>query len=63
METVRRAYKVVIKRDFSYKVKYNAHRMLHGSTKDHYKKLGRYLQALKMSSPNTHFSLVTDATD
>ncbi|CAH9125871.1 unnamed protein product [Cuscuta epithymum] len=59
IETVKRAYKVVIKRDFAYKVKYNAHKLLHGSMKDHYKKVGRYLEALKISSPRTELQLVT----
>ncbi|XP_056698603.1 uncharacterized protein [Spinacia oleracea] len=59
VETVKRAYKVVIKRDTAYKVKYAAHRMLHGSMKDHYNKLGRYIQALKDASPESHIVLVT----
>ncbi|KAL2922997.1 Sulfate adenylyltransferase subunit 1 [Bienertia sinuspersici] len=58
IETIRRAYKVVVKKDFAYKIKHYAHRMLHGSMKDHYKKVGRYLQALKDSSPGTHLELV-----
>ncbi|KAL2924672.1 Antiviral helicase SKI2 [Bienertia sinuspersici] len=41
IETIRRAYKVVVKKDFAYKIKHYAHRMLHGSMKDHYKKVGR----------------------
>ena len=42
---------VSIKKDLAYKVKYYAHRMLHGSMQDHYNKLGRYLEALKIASP------------
>ncbi|KAL2928614.1 RAP domain-containing protein chloroplastic, partial [Bienertia sinuspersici] len=38
IETVKRAYKVIIKKDLAYKVKYQAHRMLHGSMKEHYMK-------------------------
>ncbi|KAL2923702.1 Turripeptide VIII-01 [Bienertia sinuspersici] len=50
IETVRRAYRVIVKKDFAYKVKYYAHRKLHGSMRDHYGKVGRYLEALKKSS-------------
>ena len=32
--------------------------MLHGSMKDHYNKLGRYLEDLKIASPETFLSLV-----
>ena len=39
LETVRRAYMVSIKETLSNKVKYYAHRMLHGSMQDHYNKL------------------------
>ena len=60
IETVRRAYKVSIKKPLTYKVKYYAHRMLHGSKKDHYNKLGRYLEALKIASPKTFLLLVTN---
>ena len=49
-----------IKKPFSYKVKYYAQRMLHGSMKDHYNKLGRYLEALKIASPETFMLLVTN---
>ena len=44
----------------AYKVKYYAHRMLHGSMQDHYNKLGRYLEALKISSSETYLLLVTN---
>ncbi|XP_056691513.1 uncharacterized protein [Spinacia oleracea] len=59
-ETVRRAYKVLVSRWFAYRVKYHAHRMLHGSMKEHYTKVGRYLEALKQLNPNTYFKLETD---
>ncbi|KAL2929308.1 Sulfate adenylyltransferase subunit 1, partial [Bienertia sinuspersici] len=59
IETIRRAYKVVVKKDFAYRIKHYAHRMLHGSMKDHYKKVGRYLQALKDSISGTHLELVS----
>ncbi|KAL2904651.1 Potassium-transporting ATPase KdpC subunit [Bienertia sinuspersici] len=35
---IRLAYKVLVKRDFAYKVKYFAHKKLHGSMKAHYAK-------------------------
>ena len=60
IETVMRAYRVSIKKALSYKVKYYAHRMHHGSMKDHYNKFGRYLEALKIASPETFLLLVTN---
>ncbi|XP_057250649.1 uncharacterized protein LOC104893349 [Beta vulgaris subsp. vulgaris] len=60
VETVRRAYRIVIKRDVAYKVKYLAHKLLHGSMQEHYMKIGRYLEAVKASSPGTHLELYTD---
>ncbi|CAH9106999.1 unnamed protein product [Cuscuta epithymum] len=63
IETVKRAYKVIISRGFAYKVKYRSHKMLHGSMEDHYKKVGRYLRALKNSSPGTELVLVTDVNN
>ncbi|XP_021728772.1 uncharacterized protein LOC110695855 [Chenopodium quinoa] len=59
VETVRRAYRVIVKTDFAYKVKWHAHRKLHGSMREHYGKVGRYLEALKRSTPNTQIELVT----
>ncbi|KAL2943151.1 Retrovirus-related Pol polyprotein from transposon TNT 1-94 [Bienertia sinuspersici] len=46
IETVRLAYKVVIKKDFAYKVKYYAHKKLHASMKEHYYKVWRIQQKL-----------------
>ncbi|KAL2904518.1 Trafficking kinesin-binding protein 1 [Bienertia sinuspersici] len=60
IETVKRAYKVIIKKDLAYKVKYEAHRMLHGSMKEHYMKVRRYLAAIKETSPESMLVLVTD---
>ncbi|XP_074290274.1 uncharacterized protein LOC141617004 [Silene latifolia] len=60
IETVRRAYKVLIKKNFAYKVKYHAHKMLHGSMKEHYSKLGSYLQALSEGNPESVFKLETN---
>ncbi|XP_048491511.1 uncharacterized protein LOC125492827 [Beta vulgaris subsp. vulgaris] len=59
VETIRRAYKVVVTRGFAYKVKYDAHKLLHGSMTDHYRKVMPYLEALKTSSPGTSVELVT----
>ena len=50
-ETVRRAFMVSIKKPLVYKVKYYAHKILHGSMQYHYNKLGRYLEVLKIASP------------
>ncbi|KAL2930758.1 Halomucin [Bienertia sinuspersici] len=60
IETVKRAYRVLISRDVAYKVKYHAHKLLHGSMKDHYLKVGRYLKYMKQNSPDTKLVLVTD---
>ncbi|KAL2898930.1 Replicase polyprotein 1a [Bienertia sinuspersici] len=62
MQTIRLAYKVLVKKDFAYKVKYYAHKMLHGSMKDHYQKVGRYVEALKQASPGSCLEVVTDPT-
>ena len=60
IEIIRRAYKVSIKKAFAYKVKYYAHRMLHVSMQDHYNKLGRYWEAVKIVSLETFMLLVTN---
>ncbi|KAL2937954.1 hypothetical protein RDABS01_021403 [Bienertia sinuspersici] len=60
IDTVRRAYRVLILRDKAYKVKYWAHKKLHGSMKEHYNKLVRYVEALKLASPESVFLLQTD---
>ncbi|KAL2921884.1 putative dual-specificity RNA methyltransferase RlmN [Bienertia sinuspersici] len=62
IETIKRAYKVLVTRTFAYKVKYCAHELLHGSMQEHYFKLGRYMAALKASSPGTIVELVTDGS-
>ncbi|XP_056695664.1 uncharacterized protein [Spinacia oleracea] len=62
MESVRRAFKVLISRNLAYKIKYAAHKMLHGSMHEHYKKVGGYIEALKSTSPGTDIELVTDPT-
>ena len=60
IETVRRAYMVIVKKALAYKVKYYAYKMLHRSMQEHYNKLGRYLQALKSTSPDTYMLLMTN---
>ncbi|KAL2922891.1 Protein FAR-RED IMPAIRED RESPONSE 1, partial [Bienertia sinuspersici] len=59
-ELIRRGFRCVVKKGFSYKVKYYAHQQIHGSMKAHYNKLGNYIQAIKECSPNTVTELVTD---
>ncbi|KAL2938836.1 Filamin A-interacting protein 1-like, partial [Bienertia sinuspersici] len=58
VETVRRAYRVIVSRNIAYKVKYHAHKMLHGSMKEHYMKVERYIKALELASPETVLQLV-----
>ncbi|KAL2898256.1 Transposase for insertion sequence element IS905 [Bienertia sinuspersici] len=59
IESIRLAYTVMLSRGFAYKAKYRAHKLLHGSMKDHYNKVGRYIQALKATSLGTDVQLVT----
>ncbi|XP_074265461.1 uncharacterized protein LOC141587896 [Silene latifolia] len=59
IDNVRRAYKIIIKKGFAYKVKYYAHKLLHGSMKDHYSKVGSYLSVLEQEYPNNTFTLTT----
>ncbi|KAL2904204.1 Phosphoenolpyruvate carboxylase [Bienertia sinuspersici] len=58
-ETIRRGFKVSVTRVFAYNVKYAAHRLLHGSMHDHYRKIVPYIKALKAASPGTVLDLVT----
>ena len=46
MDTMKRAYDVMVKKDFAYKIKYNAHMLLHRSMTEHYNKLGVYVRVL-----------------
>ncbi|KAL2931701.1 Growth hormone receptor, partial [Bienertia sinuspersici] len=59
IQTLKLGYRVVVKKDFAYKVKYYAHRLLHGSMKDHYQKVVNYLEALKKASPGTDMELIS----
>ncbi|KAL2926817.1 Presenilin spe-4 [Bienertia sinuspersici] len=56
-ECVRKAYRMLVSKHFAYKVKYAAHKKLHGSMHDHYNKLGGYMEALKASSPDTYMEI------
>ncbi|KAH9625142.1 hypothetical protein KSS87_015101 [Heliosperma pusillum] len=60
IDTVRKAYKVIIKKGFAYKVKYYAHRLFHGSMKEHYSRLGSYMAALEQGNPTSTFTLFTN---
>ncbi|XP_074297884.1 uncharacterized protein LOC141628676 [Silene latifolia] len=60
IDTVRRAYKVIIKKNLAYKDKYYAHKMLHGSMKEHYSKLGSYVAAPEQGNPTSVFTLYTN---
>ncbi|XP_021774243.1 uncharacterized protein LOC110738175 [Chenopodium quinoa] len=50
---------MIVNRVFAYKVKYAAHKLLHGYMHDHYQKVGGYLAAVQKSSPGSHIQLVT----
>ena len=60
VETVRQGFRVLITLRVAYKVKYLAHKLLYGSMTEHYNKLGRYLEAVKNSSPKSRIILLTD---
>ena len=59
---IKKAFGVLVNKDFSYRVKYHAHRMLHGSALEHYTKLGSYIEALKHINPQSLVKLVADPT-
>ena len=60
VDIVSKNYRIIITRGFAYKIKYVAHRKLHCSMKQHYSKLMSYMEALKQSSPKSHFTIVAD---
>ncbi|KAL2924220.1 Replicase polyprotein 1a [Bienertia sinuspersici] len=60
IETVRRAYKTEVKKNIAYKVKYCAYKMLHGSMKDHYLKLGWWLKDKRWRSVPLFFTQESD---
>ncbi|KAL2928013.1 Leucine--tRNA ligase [Bienertia sinuspersici] len=47
VDTIKRAYKVLVLKSFAYRVKYNAHKLLHDSMQEHYQKLGRLKRGRK----------------
>ena len=57
-DLIKSNYCVICSKDFAYHVKYNAHKWLHGSMKDHYNKVMNYVEALKNSSPQSKLSIV-----
>ncbi|XP_035846418.1 uncharacterized protein LOC118492469 [Helianthus annuus] len=58
-DAVKEKYKVIITKWLAYKAKCKASGKLHGSMKEHYSKLGSYLEALKEANPESTFELVT----
>ncbi|KAL2925350.1 Leucine--tRNA ligase [Bienertia sinuspersici] len=63
VDTIKRAYKVLVLKSFAYRVKYNAHKLLHDSMQEHYQKLGRYIAAVKASSPESVVDLVVEPSN
>lgn len=59
IDTVKKAYNVIIKHPIAYKVKRWARRMLYGSMKEQYSKVGSYLVALEKCDPVSQFVLET----
>ncbi|KAI3807078.1 hypothetical protein L1987_23000 [Smallanthus sonchifolius] len=58
-DAVKEKFKVIIGKWMAYKAKTCAHNKLHGSMKEHYSKIGSYLEALKQANPSSTFELVT----
>ncbi|XP_076945212.1 uncharacterized protein LOC143616200 [Bidens hawaiensis] len=56
-EAVKEKFKVIISNWMAYKAKSSAHMKLHGSMKEHYSKLGSYVEALKEVNPTSTFEL------
>ena len=56
---VKQKYKVIITKWLAYKAKSCAHKKLHGSMRDHYSKIGAYMDILKKTNPTSTFVLVT----
>ena len=61
IECIRVAYKVNVTKGFAYKVKYKAHKLLHGTMKQHYRRVGDYIQALKARCEGNDVVLVTES--
>ncbi|XP_021993413.1 uncharacterized protein LOC110890146 [Helianthus annuus] len=58
-DAVKEKYKVIVNNWFAYNTKRSAHRKLHGSMKEHYCKMGSYLEALRVANPASTFELLT----
>ncbi|XP_076924067.1 uncharacterized protein LOC143586392 [Bidens hawaiensis] len=58
-DAVKEKYKVLIRKWLAYNAKHCAFKMLHGSMREHYSKIGSYLAALKQINPTSTFNLVT----
>ncbi|XP_021990818.1 uncharacterized protein LOC110887548 [Helianthus annuus] len=56
---VKQKYKVIITKWLAYKAKSCAHKKLHGPMRDHYSKIGAYMDILKKTNPTSTFVLVT----
>ncbi|XP_035830903.1 uncharacterized protein LOC110914631 [Helianthus annuus] len=56
---VKQKFKVVITKWLAYKAKSSAHKKLHGSMRNHYSKIGSYLEVLKKANPSSTFRLET----
>ncbi|XP_076897044.1 uncharacterized protein LOC143550236 [Bidens hawaiensis] len=58
-DAVKEKHKVLIRKWLAYNARKCAFKMLHGSMREHYSKLGSYLAALKDINPTSTFELVT----
>ncbi|KAK1411785.1 hypothetical protein QVD17_32525 [Tagetes erecta] len=56
---IKEKFKLFIGKWMAYKAKRCAHNKLHGSMKEHYSKIGSYLEALRHENPSSTFALVT----
>ncbi|KAK9077857.1 hypothetical protein SSX86_006195 [Deinandra increscens subsp. villosa] len=58
-DAVKEKFKLFVGKWFAYRAKSIAQHKLHGSMKEHYSKLGSYLEILKHENPTSTFDLVT----
>ena len=59
INTVKVDFGIVLDKRVAYRVRHAAYKLLHGSMKDHYCKLGRYIEELKRSNTSSSFILQT----
>ncbi|VFQ75657.1 unnamed protein product [Cuscuta campestris] len=59
VDAVRKKYLIIIKKCVAYKIKYLAHKLLHGSMKEHYGKLSCYIEACRQTNPESNFEFLT----